>query len=309
MNLNRSTVQIFPSRVQETLRQALTELAAASEREYLNDGADREQAERYYADVDADSDPVAFFTALATLLEKTHCARPSYRPAVELYPWVDLQPNGKLRSMYTQEEYDPRALIEDAAEIEQRRAAFRASRRAEGASADSVEAQVEKVDPYNCEHVVPQSWFAHDEPMRGDLHHLFTCESKCNSFRGNTPYADHPDQLEKIRERCGNTEAAGFEPWAGKGPAARATLYFLIRYPELLHSHYPEVGVAMLVDWHQAEPVSEYERHRNAAIFERQGNRNPVIDHPEWAAKVALDQRLKSAATTRQGFPGGPPLR
>jgi hypothetical protein len=25
--------------------------------------------------------------------------------------------------------------------------------------------------PFNCEHAVPQSWFAEREPMRGDLHH------------------------------------------------------------------------------------------------------------------------------------------
>ena len=44
--------------------------------------------------------------------------------------------------MYTQEEYYARALIEEAAEIEARRAAFRASRRAEFGTADaSVEAQ------------------------------------------------------------------------------------------------------------------------------------------------------------------------
>jgi endonuclease G, mitochondrial len=34
--------------------------------------------------------------------------------------------------------------------------------------------------------------------------------------------------------------------------------------------------------------VSDYERHRNAAIFERQGNRNPLIDHPEWAQHLAF---------------------
>jgi endonuclease G, mitochondrial len=51
----------------------------------------------------------------------------------------------------------------------------------------------------------------------------------------------------------------------------------------------------MLLEWHQAEPVSEYERHRNAAIFERQGNRNPVIDHPEWAPKIAFDLRASEA--------------
>jgi endonuclease G, mitochondrial len=44
----------------------------------------------------------------------------------------------------------------------------------------------------------------------------------------------------------------------------------------------------MLVGWHDAEPVSEYERHRNAAIFERQGNRNPLIDHPDWASRIAF---------------------
>ena len=46
--------------------------------------------------------------------------------------------------------------------------------------------------PYNCEHVVPQSWFSKKEPMRGDLHHLFACESRCNSFRGNHAYFDFP---------------------------------------------------------------------------------------------------------------------
>ena len=37
---------------------------------------------------------------------------------------------------------------------------------------------------------------------------------------------------------------------------------------------------------------SLYERHRNQAIFERQGNRNPFIDHPEWAAEVDFREGL-----------------
>ena len=78
----------------------------------------------------------------------------------------------------------------------------------------------------------------------------------------------------------------------GAGGRSRHTLYFLIRYPELLRSHYSEADVAMLVGWHQAEPVSAYERHRNSAIVERQGNRNPVIDHPEWTPKIAFDTGL-----------------
>ena len=60
--------------------------------------------------------------------------------------------------------------------------------------------------PFNCEHVVPQSWFEKKEPMRGDLHHLFACESGCNSFRGNIPYFDFPDFEEAIRDACGKRD-------------------------------------------------------------------------------------------------------
>ncbi len=51
--------------------------------------------------------------------------------------------------------------------------------------------EIENSLPYNCEHVVPQSWFNKRNPMKGDLHHLFACESRCNSFRSNIPYYRH----------------------------------------------------------------------------------------------------------------------
>jgi endonuclease G len=47
--------------------------------------------------------------------------------------------------------------------------------------------------------------------------------------------------------------------------------------------------VSTLLDWHRAEPVEEYEHHRNAAVAELQGNRNPLIDHPEWAERIDFD--------------------
>ena len=196
-----------------------------------------------------------------------------------------------LRSVYTEEEFDPQKLIEEAAEIETQRASFRVEEIGERGTADeSTEALLEKLHPYNCEHVVCQSWFKHHEPMRGDLHHLFTCERKCNSFRGNSPYVDFPDYLEVVREACGKREPAGFEPWRQKAPVARATLYFLLRYPAL--GVYTEESLALLLDWHESAPVSEYERHRNAAIFEKQGNRNPLIDHPDWARRIAFSAGL-----------------
>jgi endonuclease I len=137
--------------------------------------------------------------------------------------------------------------------------------------------------------VVPQSWFGKREPMRGDLHHLFACESGCNSFRGNTPYFDFPDFEEAVREECGKRLGNKFEPTSGKGAVARATLYFLLRYPGEINrtsTEYEESRLAVLLSWHEQNPPTVYERHRNQAVFERQGNRNPFIDHPEWAAQV-----------------------
>jgi endonuclease G, mitochondrial len=46
------------------------------------------------------------------------------------------------------------------------------------------------------------------------------------------------------------------------------------------------------VDWHLADPPPKYEMHRNAAIYERQGNRNPLIDFPELARSVRFELGL-----------------
>jgi endonuclease I len=53
----------------------------------------------------------------------------------------------------------------------------------------------------------------------------------------------------------------------------------------------------VLLDWHGQFPPGDYERHRNAAVFARQGNRNPLIDHPEWAANTDFTAGLKNTAS------------
>ena len=143
--------------------------------------------------------------------------------------------------------------------------------------------------PYNCEHVVPQSWFGKREPMRGDIHHLFTCESGCNSFRGNTPYFDFSTANEAVRQQCGTRIGNKFEPTDGKGVVARAVLYFLLRYPGEINKtaqEYDEDRLEIILRWHFDNEVTIYERHRNMAVYQKQGNRNPLIDFPEWAKRV-----------------------
>jgi endonuclease I len=273
--------------VEETLKAA----RSAGDRVYYDADADRAAAERYYDGVELER--------LGDLLRATHRQAPRYKPTQELYPWVDLQPDGKLKSLYTAEVFEPEQLIEADHAIVRERAAKLVRLRALGADdGDALEDEVEAQLPFNCEHVVPQSWFEKQEPMRGDLHHLFACESRCNGFRGNTPFADFPDfpaspppervpGSRAVRDACGKSDSGGFEPAHGKGAAARAAFYFRNRYP----GHIDPAEMAddrwqVLLSWHEQEPVSAWERHRNAAIFERQGNRNPFIDHPEWVSQL-----------------------
>lgn len=83
----------------------------------------------------------------------------------------------------------------------------------------------------------------------------------------------------------------------GRGVVARATLYFLLRHPGQINNRPGELQaehIKTLIAWHKAEPVGQYEKHRNQAIFEMQGNRNPLIDFPEWAERIDFTLGLGS---------------
>ena len=288
--MSTSDVLQMPGLTAADVEASLAELAEARERIYYDAEADAAAADAYYGEVAPEQ--------FADLVTRTHVRKPGYKPARELYPWVDLQPTGTLRSLYTGHEWDPEQLIRADLAIAQARVRELTSRLGAPEARDALEVldEVEDALPFNCEHVVPQSWFTKKEPMRGDLHHLFACETRCNSFRSNTPYdefADFPEPtaagpaLDVVRDDCGKSAANGFEPAHRKGPAARAVFYFLLRYPgEVQPGEMPPQRQQMLLLWHEQDPVTEWERHRNVAIFERQGNRNPFIDHPELARRL-----------------------
>lgn len=275
------------------LERGLAGLAANRDRPYYDAAADTDAAAQYYNAVDATASGAELLRALKALVTQTHTHMPRYKPAVMVYPWVDLHPDRQLRSIYSGKTFDPEDVIRDDARIEAERTirlrdlVTREVAIGPDAFTDEL-AELDALMPYNCEHVVPQSSFAKKEPMRGDLHHLFTCESRCNSFRNNTPYFDF-DDARAVMDECGRSESGRFEPVAGKGAVARATLYFLLRYPGLIGDESRELQaerLPILLAWHETEPVGEWERHRNAAIAETQGNRNPLIDNPQWASRI-----------------------
>ena len=205
------------------LQAALAAVERARERPYFDEQADGAERERYYRGLAAAATGAELYRALSALLEATHGPQPAYKPTRLVYPWVDLHPDGLLRSIYSGETFTAEELVRADLEAERAR-----SERLIGVVRDGValgprelEAEFDALErelPFNCEHVVPQSWFSKREPMRGDLHHLFACESRCNSFRGNWPYFDFDQRRRALREDCGRLEAEGFQPVGRAGP-------------------------------------------------------------------------------------------
>lgn len=126
---------------------AMATLVEFSEnREYYDENKDQELKKAYYQEDSLSRD------GLKNLLAVTHKDQLNYSPHRHVYPWVDLQENGKLKSLYSGKGMDPIKAIEEDIRI-----------------LEVLSSQSEKLENMlvNCEHVVPQSWFNKKEPMRG----------------------------------------------------------------------------------------------------------------------------------------------
>jgi hypothetical protein len=108
-----------------------------------------------------------------------------------------------------------------------------------------------------------------------------------------------------------------------KGDIARAMFYMPARYYEYIDELHPKLelvngspdavtasesqsglagDLATLLEWNLLDPVDEHEIRRNNLLYNNyQGNRNPFIDHPEWA-HIAYDvDYVGPGATTASG--------
>ena len=278
------------------LSEAVQALERTEGRVYYSEKKDTKARDTYYPDL-KNLNKNQLYKVLSALLKKTHTTTLSYTKARlnYLYPWIDRRDgkNRELRGIYSNELFDALEVIRKEAEMERLREQAIRERMTRESLETIDEAFFEELEaayPFNCEHVVPQSWFSKRKQPKSDLHHLFTCEWGCNSFRGNRAYFDF--QTEAIREGCGENDVGKFEPKSGKGAVARATLYFLLRYPEDIADNkkeMPKDRLKTIIKWAKDDKVDLWERHRNAEIQKVQGNRNPLIDFPELVNKINFE--------------------
>lgn len=158
---------------------------------------------------------------------------------------------------------------------------------------------------YDREHSWPKSWFGGEVyPMYTDLFIIYPVDSYVNTRRSNYPYGPVADpQWTSLNGSklgyCSLADYNGkvFEPIDEfKGDLARSYFYFSIRY---YHDDESWPGSSMtdgsqmklwalhmMQKWNSQDPVSQKETDRNNAVYRIQGNRNPFIDHPEYAGMI-----------------------
>ena len=153
---------------------------------------------------------------------------------------------------------------------------------------------------WNREHVFAQSrgGFTTSAGPGTDLHHLRAEDVTVNGTRGNKDFDNGGTAVSGCTD-CW-TDGDSFEPRdAVKGDVARMLFYMAVRYEgddgfydlelsTVSGSAVPRIGdLDVLLAWNAADPVDAFEMRRNDRIHAQwQGNRNPFIDHPEWATAI-----------------------
>lgn len=163
----------------------------------------------------------------------------------------------------------------------------------------------------NREHVWPKdggSAFSETSECGSDAHHLRPTECNLNSARGSKSFGEVEQSTQNVVNQNKSasygdgtadslcyTSGSFFYPAAGyRGATARILMYVQTRWGNKFNlqfvdgaGHSKTIGdFKTLMKWHLEELPTQEEINRNQAVYEIQGNRNPFIDHPEYAAYI-----------------------
>jgi len=163
---------------------------------------------------------------------------------------------------------------------------------------------------YSREHTFAHSWMpshpADNPPLPeySDLHNLYpTNLEKANTVRNNFPLGEVTGKVlyTYLEGKLGyDGSQIVYEPrYSHKGNAARAMMYMSIAYNNQNNNNwcFPNVQSQDIIKkWHFQDPPDNYEISRQEYIYWLQGNRNPFIDHPEYACFIDFAKMSKQKA-------------
>lgn len=164
-------------------------------------------------------------------------------------------------------------------------------------------------DAYNREHSIPKSWWGGAESNQGaDPFIVVPTDGYVNNGRSNYPFGmvkSATDTYSNSKRGSADTSygysGTVFEPHDSvKGDFARINFYAIAKYEDSYSWTKGEgsicftgnsstnfgltnYSIKLFSYWSELDPVSDWERSVNDKLAVIQGNRNPFIDHPEYA--------------------------
>ena len=224
----------------------------------------------YYASVESlSTNGASFRSSLASLITSTHTSQPTYKNLINVFPDTDANPDNKSQMLW-----------------------FYTGTVAKSGT--------------NREHVWPKDGgkaFPAESETGSDAHHLRPTDQQLNSTRGSLSFGEVAQTAGNIVKEYGSTTydnlcyktSQYFYPGVGyRGATARILMYVQTRWGDAYNLQFVLGGgncktigdIETLMKWHLEEPVTAAERLRNDEVQKIQGNRNPFIDHPEYAARI-----------------------
>ena len=180
------------------------------------------------------------------------------------------------------------------------------------------------VTEWNREHTWSKSHgdFGETAPAGTDLHHLRPADVTVNSAKGNKDFDNGGTLYTDASPYTGYPGATGcytstytWEPRPeDKGDVARMIMYMAVRYEgtdtsynleivDATNTSGPNYGkLSTLLQWHVSDPPDAREMQRNNRIQERQGNRNPFIDSPQYAQYIWTPVPTAATNISSTGF-------
>ena len=157
---------------------------------------------------------------------------------------------------------------------------------------------------WNREHVWPQSLSNNcwgQGRAGADMLHLRPTYNTTNSTRSNDLYGEVTGGTERVYNGItyGYSKNGYFMPLDSvKGDVARICMYVWVAYHDEYLSRLPALtkvfqSMDVLMSWHIQDKPDVMEGNRNNYVeSSTQGNRNPFVDHPEYAWKIFGDKEF-----------------